>query len=120
MRTNIHILTQKLPTSASTETDLWIDWEGLGLEELRIIAQFHIVASVQREFKRSEAGIPTLHSVRAMDFIHPTKYADFSEQVKKQKAQSERQVSEFQKMIDSLPTAERAKIMAELSKQEKK
>lgn len=119
MRTNIHIFTQKTETSSSTETDLWIDWEEMGIEELRTIAQFHITGAVQRGFKRSESPIPALHSVKAWDFLHPTKYADFSGQVQKQKERSEKQVSEFQKIIDALPTEQRAKIMAELSKQEK-
>lgn len=116
MRTNIHIFTQKTETSSSTETDLWIDWEEMGIEELRIIAQFHITAAVQRGFKRSESPIPALHSVKAWDFLHPTRYADFSEQVKKQKKQTEQRVSEFQKMLDALPTEQRAAFMAELSK----
>ena len=116
MRTNIHIFTQKTETSSSTETDLWIDWEEMGIEELRTIAQFHITAAVQRGFKRSESPIPALHSVKASDFIHPTRYADFSEQVKKQKERTEKNVSEFQKMLDALPTEQRAAFMAELSK----
>ena len=116
MRTNIHIFTQKTETSSSIETDLWIDWEEMGIEELRTIAQFHITAAVQRGFKRSESPIPALHSVKAWDFLHPTRYADFSEQVKKQKKQTEQRVSEFQKMLDALPTEQRAAFMAELSK----
>jgi hypothetical protein len=114
MLTNIHILTQKTPTSAHTETDLWIDWDGVSDEMMRTMAQFYIQHRVQAGFKYCQGSIPDVMKIRAMDYVHPeaVKERNLSEATKKKQSN----LSEFEKIINSLPAADRAKVMAELSK----